>query len=493
MSHRYLLTALIVLGMLLVPLAIAPKAQAVPVLCPAPATICWNNSLGGSWETVANWILLGGTLANRLPTASDDVVLPVIVDGISAYTVTISSVQTVNSIVVSPTVTLNCASTCTLTIKSHTPVIPVTIIGGGLIGVAGFTPAVALPRADIYGVLNIDGNVVNDASLVDVSVNSIHIDAGGTFVNVNSLSFAHLLNDGVFVEKCPAVVVGGIASVPGTVVTESPCPTQVSTASGSQVSGTASFSSDLGGFTSLTATAVSSVSPAPPAGLTFPAGLFSFTISGLQAGGTVTVTITLPAPLPAGSFSYWKFHGVLWQQMPAGKVSLDSTRTIITLQLTDGATPDDSDSVAGQITDPGGPAITPSTTTVNCSPSSVAVGSGSICTATVTGSSPTGTVSFTQGTPGTGTVTFSPSSSCTLSSGSCSVTATGSSVGSGSVTVTGSYGGDSNNQASSGTFSLQVITPAIVPEYPIGLPLLAIFMIIAYGLIKRRTRDPQNI
>jgi ABC-type spermidine/putrescine transport system permease subunit II len=73
------------------------------------------------------------------------------------------------------------------------------------------------------------------------------------------------------------------------------------------------------------------------------------------------------------------------------------------------------------------------------------------------------------------------------------VTATGSSVGSGSVTVTGSYGGDSNNQASSGTFSLQVITPAIVPEYPIGLPLLAIFMIIAYGLIKRRTRDPQNI
>src|SRR5208337_3989752 len=151
----------------------------------------------------------------------------------------------------------------------------------------------------------------NDASLVDVSRLSIHILAGGTFVNVNSLDFTggELTNSGVFVEKCPpAVVVGGISSVPGTVVTESPCPTQVSTPSGSSVSGTASFSSDLGGFTSLTSTAVSSVSPAPPAGITFPAGLFSFTISGLRVGGTVTVTITLPSALPAGTFSYWKVN-----------------------------------------------------------------------------------------------------------------------------------------------------------------------------------------
>lgn len=37
------------------------------------------------------------------------------------------------------------------------------------------------------------------------------------------------------------------------------------------------------------------------------------------------------------------------------------------------------------------------------------------------------------------------------------------------------------------------ITPAVVPEYPLGLALLAIFMIVAYGLIKRRTRNPKNI
>jgi len=49
------------------------------------------------------------------------------------------------------------------------------------------------------------------------------------------------------------------------------------------------------------------------------------------------------------------------------------------------------------------------TTTVSCTPSSVALGSSSTCMATVTGISPTGTVAFMQGTPGTGTVTFSPS------------------------------------------------------------------------------------
>ena len=92
---------------------------------------------------------------------------------------------------------------------------------------------------------------------------------------------------------------------------------------------------------------------------------------------------------------------------------------------------------------------------ISCVPSSGTVGATTTCTATVTGSSPTGTVSWTQGTPGTGTVTFF-SSSCMLTSGSCSVTATRSSVGSGSVTITGTYSGDSNNAGSAGTFLLTI-------------------------------------
>jgi hypothetical protein len=39
------------------------------------------------------------------------------------------------------------------------------------------------------------------------------------------------------------------------------------------------------------------------------------------------------------------------------------------------------------------------------------------------------------------------------------------------------------------TYGLLTTTPAPIPEYPLGLPLLAIFMILAYGLIKRRTSN----
>ncbi len=142
-------------------------------------------------------------------------------------------------------------------------------------------------------------------------------------------------------------------------------------------------SASAGTFSGFTAVAASSISPPPPSGLTFPDGLFSFTVSGLTPGQTVTVTITLSSPLPAGTFSYWKFQSGVWTQFPFA--SLDSTRTIITLTLK-------ADS-SGTINDPGGPAI--------------------------------------------------------------------------------------------GT--------AIIPEYPYGLPLLVIFMLVAYGLIRRRASNPRNI
>ncbi len=109
------------------------------------------------------------------------------------------------------------------------------------------------------------------------------------------------------------------------------------------------FAANAGGFTSLTASPLSSISTPPAPKLTFPYGLFSFTISGLAPGATVTVTVTLPFPLPAGSFSWWKFQSGAWTQLPSA--SLDSTGIIITLTLT-------ADSI-GTINDPGGPAVTP--------------------------------------------------------------------------------------------------------------------------------------
>ena len=46
---------------------------------------------------------------------------------------------------------------------------------------------------------------------------------------------------------------------------------------------------------------------------------------------------------------------------------------------------------------------------------------------------------------------------------------------------------------SSVTITVTVNAASSIPEYPLGLPILAIFMIIAYGLIKRRARNPKDI
>lgn len=94
---------------------------------------------------------------------------------------------------------------------------------------------------------------------------------------------------------------------------------------------------------------------------------------------------------------------------------------------------------------------TSSATVVTCSPGTISSLQGTTCTASVTGNSPTGSVTWQSSIVGG----FS-SGSCTLSSGSCSVTFSPSS--SGVAVVTASYGGDTNNLGSYGSFSVQVNT-----------------------------------
>jgi Big-like domain-containing protein/beta-propeller repeat-containing protein len=94
-------------------------------------------------------------------------------------------------------------------------------------------------------------------------------------------------------------------------------------------------------------------------------------------------------------------------------------------------------------------------TTVSCVPSTVSVGSPTVCTATVkdtdTGisSTPTGTVSFASSGPGT--FVGSP---CTLAAGQCSVTYTPSAAG--THTITATYSGDAIHAPSSGTTPVTV-------------------------------------
>ena len=99
--------------------------------------------------------------------------------------------------------------------------------------------------------------------------------------------------------------------------------------------------------------------------------------------------------------------------------------------------------------------VDPTTTSVGCAPSSVMVGTSTICTATVTdtaaanATSPTGTVSFTTDGPGN----FSPSLVCNLSAvganqAQCSTMLTPSMVGTGTDNIGAMYSGDSSHATS---------------------------------------------
>ncbi|MDA4123776.1 MAG: hypothetical protein OK456_11410 [Thaumarchaeota archaeon] len=88
---------------------------------------------------------------------------------------------------------------------------------------------------------------------------------------------------------------------------------------------------------------------------------------------------------------------------------------------------------------------------VNCAPSPVPTGSEAICTATVTGASPAGTITWAS----SGIANFSPGDTCTLSTGSCAVGYTPTGITS-PISITALYSGDRNNVNGSGVFSLGV-------------------------------------
>ena len=116
------------------------------------------------------------------------------------------------------------------------------------------------------------------------------------------------------------------------------------------------------------------------------------------------------------------------------------------------------------------------TTSVSCLPASVPVNTTTTCTATVTDPAtsgvvtPTGTVTFAI-TTGTGSFNVP---TCTLAAGtyaagtttpstSCSVVYKPSQIGTGSHTLTASFGGDSSHTTSSNTATVTVTPPAAAP------------------------------
>jgi hypothetical protein len=94
--------------------------------------------------------------------------------------------------------------------------------------------------------------------------------------------------------------------------------------------------------------------PAPsplPHGVRLPHGMFTFKITGLTPGQSVTFTAEFPDPIPT-HWVWWKYHNNTWSRVP---ITRTTDPRIITFTLTDNVPPGDEDSILGQITDQGGP------------------------------------------------------------------------------------------------------------------------------------------
>ena len=100
-------------------------------------------------------------------------------------------------------------------------------------------------------------------------------------------------------------------------------------------SGIAYLDSNQGFVTELTAISEGTLPANGKPSLVFPHGFFSFKITGLTSGVTVTVTIILPQAVPVGT-QFWK-HGPTpdnptdhWYQIPIGDDDGDNVITIMT-------------------------------------------------------------------------------------------------------------------------------------------------------------------
>ena len=91
--------------------------------------------------------------------------------------------------------------------------------------------------------------------------------------------------------------------------------------------------------------------PDPPAEvLGFPGGLVSFTVEGVDPGGTVDVELIIDGGV-GGAVGYYKYHDGVWVDFTDHAVFDGDT---VTLTLTDGGAGDDDGIVDGRIVDPGG-------------------------------------------------------------------------------------------------------------------------------------------
>jgi hypothetical protein len=145
---------------------------------------------------------------------------------------------------------------------------------------------------------------------------------------------------------------------PGLVTTFSgPSATGTGVVSATFTGGGATCSFTSARFIPLSGDPASPPAGSSPSGVSFPHGLFDFTLGGCTPGSTITMSIAYPSRLPAGAV-YWKYGPT--PSDPASRwYILRSTVNADTIKftITDGGLGDDDRAADGTIVDAGGPGV----------------------------------------------------------------------------------------------------------------------------------------
>lgn len=185
----------------------------------------------------------------------------------------------------------------------------------------------------------------------------IVIDGLATFSNggvITNLYGSTLVSSGKFNQWCGSSLTNFGAWTPVTPVDACPGSTIFSAATPSQQ---VVFTASPGRFSSVVAVPESSLPTAgKPAGLAFPRGFFSWTVTGVTPGETVIVRMKFASPVPANS-PYWQVVNGKWTNLTQ-LVGDNNGDNILTLTIKDNGL-EDADSVPGQVSDPGGFGETP--------------------------------------------------------------------------------------------------------------------------------------
>jgi hypothetical protein len=118
----------------------------------------------------------------------------------------------------------------------------------------------------------------------------------------------------------------------------------------------------IAGPTGSTLTDVTTVDEAdlatpPPAGVSLPAGLASFTVTGLAPGADAIVSVHPPSMTGINGYAKYDEAAGTWSLLPAGRVQVLADHLDVT--LTDGGVGDTDGAADGRVVDPGGVAVVP--------------------------------------------------------------------------------------------------------------------------------------